>query len=209
MMRFVNIHTQLRQTAELFESLIVHQRGIVPSIIFRIVTTINSGQQRTVAAKQYLSRSGFLTFFLDDDFLCIGNNNVEVRIINRVQNGSAFIQKVKLDIRIQHTCIFRRNDLRLVKDHNLTQGLQNRFVRRKHQSIVAKTLIFRIFFCEQKLIEDTGAHQDGFTQTHGQSIDIVRVTFPVLFHLLKQDIGLLFCQCIAKTKLTVGIIGRF
>ena len=60
------------------------------------------------------------------------NNDIKIRIINRMQNGSGLIEEMELDVGIQYPCILWRNDLGFVKGHNLTERLQNRLIWGKH-----------------------------------------------------------------------------
>ena len=105
-----------------------------------------------------------------------------------MQNGSCLVQKVELDIGIQHTRILRRHDLRFVKSHDLPQGLKNGFVRGKYQCIMAEALVLRILLGQQEFVENTGAHENGFSQPHCKSVDIVGVILTVFFHLLEKGI---------------------
>jgi hypothetical protein len=42
----IDIDTELRETAEFLETLVIHQRGIVPSLVLVSTGTVNSGKQR-------------------------------------------------------------------------------------------------------------------------------------------------------------------
>ena len=121
MVRLIDINAELRQTAELLETLVVHQRGVIPRIIVIVVCTIYGRKQRTGAGKERLCRRGFLALFLYDDLLRIGNDDIEIRVIDSVQNRSGLVKKVKFDVGIEHTGILRRHDLRFVKGHDLTE----------------------------------------------------------------------------------------
>ena len=92
---------------------------------------------------------------------------------------------MKLDVGIKHTGILRRNDLCFVESHDFTERLEYGFVRRKHEGVVAKTLVPRILLRKQKLVEDAGRHKDGFAKSHREGIDVVRVVLAVLLHLLE------------------------
>ena len=124
-------------------------------------------------------------FFLDDDFLCIGDDDIEFGIIQYRQNRRV-VHIMECDILVQNMNIFRRNDFRLVKRLDFQQGAEHRLVRREYKRIVAETLVFRIFVGQQELIEDAGGHENRLAKPHGQRIDIVRVSLLVLLHLLKQ-----------------------
>ena len=210
MVRLIDINAELRQTAELLETLVVHQRGVIPRIIVIVVCTVYGRKQRTGAGKERLCRRGFLALFLYDDLLRIGNDDIEIRVIDCVQNRSGLVKKVKFDVGIKHTCILRRYDLCFVKGHDLTERLEDGLIRCKDQRIVTEPFVPRILFRKQEFIKDAGGHEDGFTKSHRKCVDIVRITLPVLLHLLEERVGLLFGQIDTEPDLTSlihGIIG--
>ena len=75
---------------------------------------------------------------------------------------------------------------------------------------MAETLVPRILFRKQEFIEDAGGHEDGFAKSHRECVNIVRITLPVLLHLLEERVGLLFGRGVKESNLTAltdGIIG--
>ena len=53
--------------------------------------------------EKHLTRSFFLTFFLYNNFLRIGDDDIKVGIINCMENCPCLIQKMELDIGIKNT----------------------------------------------------------------------------------------------------------
>ena len=122
-----------------------------------------------------------------------------------MQNRSRFIQKVKLDVGIKHTGIFRRHDLCFVKSHDLTERLEYGFIRCKHKGIVAKSLVPRILIRKQELVEDTSSHKNGFSKSHREGIDVVWIILSVFLHLFKECVGLFLGRSVKETNLTTFI----
>ena len=204
MVCLIDIDAELRQTAELLKTLIVHQRGVIPRIIVIVVCTVYGRKQRPGAGKERLRRRGLLALFLYNDLLRIGNDNIVIRVIDSVQNRSGLVKKVKFDVGIEHTGIFWRYNLRFIKGHDLTERLEDGLIRCEDQRIVAETLVPRILFRKQEFIEDAGGHENRLAKSHRKCIDIVWITLAVLLHLLEDRIGLLLRWSIKKTNLTVS-----
>ena len=80
MMRLIDIDAELRKTAEFLETLVIHQRGVIPCIVlvFTSLDTVDSRKQRAGAAEKSLRGRRFLALFLYDDFLCIRYNDVKI-----------------------------------------------------------------------------------------------------------------------------------
>ena len=147
MVRRIHVDTELGQTAELFKALVIHQCGVIPSILIFIIFTINCGEQRMCAAEKRFCRCLWLALFLYNYLLSIRNNNVKIRPINRVQGSSSFIQKVEFDVAVQDACILWRNDLCFIESHDFPKRLENGLIWCKYQRIMAETLVLRVFLC--------------------------------------------------------------
>ena len=87
-MGLIDIDAKLRKAAELFEPLVIHQSGIIPRIVFgiRTVCTVNCGKQGAGTAEQRFGSCCFFPLLLYDDLLRVGDNDIEVGIINCMQN---------------------------------------------------------------------------------------------------------------------------
>ena len=101
-------------------------------------------------------------FFLDNDFLRVGYDDIEIGIIQGVQSSPSIFKKVNLNISVQHSCVLRWHNKSFVKGDYLTQRLQDGLVRRKDNRIMTKPLILWIFIRHEELVEDTSCHKDGF-----------------------------------------------
>ena len=71
--------------------------------------------------EKHLTRSFFLTFFLYNDFLRIGDDDIKVGIINCMENCPCLIQKMELDIGIKNTGILWRHHLCFIKGHDFAK----------------------------------------------------------------------------------------
>ena len=69
---------------------------------------------------------------------------------------------MELDVRVENVSILCRNHFCLVEGHNFAERLENCLIGSEDEGVVAEPRIFRILLREQKLIEDTGGHEDRF-----------------------------------------------
>ena len=203
MMCFIDIHAELRKSAQLLEALIVDQHRIIENIavIIVLIITVHGGQQRATLKQQIGRLFGFVLLF-QNDLLIVGDDNIELAIVDSMKCCSRILKEMELDIGVQYTCIFRRHHLCLIKGHDLMERVKHRLIRSEYKCVLAVTLILRVLLCKQELIEDASSNQDSLAESHSQSVDIVRIVLLKLLHLLEDSFILIVAQ-VDKAELSV------
>ena len=193
MMCFIDIHAELRKSAQLLEALIVDQHRIIENIavIIVLIITVHGGQQRATLKQQIGRLFGFVLLF-QNDLLIVGDDNIELAIVDSMKCCSRILKEMELDIGVQYTCIFRRHHLCLIKGHDLMERVKHRLIRSEYKCVLAVTLILRVLLC----------NQDSLAESHSQSVDIVRIVLLKLLHLLEDSFILIVAQ-VDKAELSV------
>ena len=178
MVGFVDIDAELRQARDTLEAGIDREFGIA---FWRVLAqhfiefAINLSERTGSLGEEFVGRRWRCAPPLQNDLLCVRDDDVEGRAILRADGRSGVIQEVEFQIGAEEVCVFRRDDKAEVEGLDFLEGLENRLVRREDERVLAEARVLAEFVGEQEFIEDARRHQDRFAESHGQCENIVRV----------------------------------
>ncbi len=188
-MGLVYIDTKLAKPLELLEALIggecflaIQLVALVEIAVLLIDGARGDGHLAT-RHEEVEGRFGLVLPF-QDNFLGVGDDQVEAGPIQDIECHACLIQEMKADIGIEPAYILGRDDTRLLKSLDLAQRLEHRRIRREDQGVVAIFGIFREFVGENELVEDAGGHENGFARAHSQCEDIVGIVTRVCLQVV-------------------------